>query len=877
MAGSRRVSSSDGDRQAISKTTNFGDDYWRLMAKKARLDSSNMTEEEVRELQNSLMRYWFLLDSDLLGAISKGDLRWADVAMARVEFLLPTLDNHWIDKCIEGDEETLCQTHRKLMNEGWWNKACELDLRKTVWRREDDWERKMERQELELGKLIFDFKDLVHPNVLKAVKLGSKEDMRMALNHIHYNSLQEARTMKNLKKMADANKPREVNSSKKLESHREAGSQNFKNALLRSGAQIQKRQVQSRRNSLDGGTKISKQAGAHTTVFLHNLPEELNKLSIWKFIRKWGRVMDCHLPTMKDRLGKRYGFAKLQSESEAEDFRRNVNGKMLEGHIVRAQLAHPKNSFHSSRKEDSQLEGHSRGSKLNKQVEQDNQPGLGNNMQGDVKPTEILEQADVVPRVKLNSTNKALMADVSRSFIVQTWKVSSVVEVLNTIEVLGYADVLVRKLSSKKFLVTFPTLEHFLGVDQDLLGLGFLGCRAANLEDLIIPRKATVECRGLPVSLWDFENLSKIVESLGDLTAVSKLMDEELTFHNPKLEIETSEMDCILKRIKIEASGKFFPVTLKELEYAVIEENILEELIVSDSSTMGEEESCSPAEKVDSSCSDKGYKGYEILEETRFESDGNGERDRGRLEKTFNLQDGDANIQPAIVAKDVIPPDQDSHVQGITGSCKDLPSGQDLGTHVPNETLDMAALPSGQASQVYKSVGGVEDGLLGMENSNTVVMPSVQSGDVLVQYEGGVEASDHSNSRESNDFIWEVRDSEISSIASDSCDPILISVSCNASESKSIGGLSSHGSDMMLKDYMNRLKLGRKRGRPAKKKVKKSKQAFALKRLGCSSVCSIGASEAERIYESCILMGLEGQSNREEAIKNIASRLSGNQ
>ena len=92
-----------------------------------------------------MLKYWFLLDSDLLEVITKGDLRWADIAMTRISYLVAAISNDFLDQCLEGDEETLCQLHRMLINEGLWERANNLDLGKTVWRREEAWERKMER------------------------------------------------------------------------------------------------------------------------------------------------------------------------------------------------------------------------------------------------------------------------------------------------------------------------------------------------------------------------------------------------------------------------------------------------------------------------------------------------------------------------------------------------------------------------------------------------------------------------------------------------------------------------------------------------------------------------------------------------------------
>lgn len=84
---------------------------------------------------------------------------------------------------------------------------------------------------------------------------------------------------------------------------------------------------------------------------------------------------------------------------------------------------------------------------------------------------------------------------------------------------------------------------------------------------------------------------------------------------------------------------------------------------------------------------------------------------------------------------------------------------------------------------------------------------------------------------------------------------------------------SSLSSVLLVEDKLVKLNLGRKRGRPAKKKVKKFNKAFALNLTGGSVVGFKGLSEAEKIYDTCLLMGLEGKGDKIESIKAIEARL----
>lgn len=53
------------------------------------------------------------------------------------------------------------------------------------------------------------------------------------------------------------------------------------------------------------------------------------------------------------------------------------------------------------------------------------------------------------------STNLILSQEMDRNLIITTYKNHSVVEIMNILESLGFKDIIVRSLDSKRFLLTF--------------------------------------------------------------------------------------------------------------------------------------------------------------------------------------------------------------------------------------------------------------------------------------------------------------------------------------------------------------------------------------------------------------------------------------
>ncbi|WOG95408.1 hypothetical protein DCAR_0414726 [Daucus carota subsp. sativus] len=852
--GRGKVGDSRGDAQVKKAKSSFGEDRWISLARRARQGSDSLAEEEIYDLQNCIMKFWFLLDSDLLGVITKGDLRWADVAMARIDYLEAQIDQVLLGKCLEGDEESLCELHRMLMNEGWWDRADNLDLRKTVWRRDGNWDEMVGRQERELKEYILYRSELVHPNVISMVRKEDREGIRMALNHIHYNSIRESRSVKQMKAMVKEAK--ELKTGNQDSKAVQGEGKNYKSALLKTRVSMSERPKEVPKVVKVGRPQLGvnvENEHKNCTVFLHNLPEDLNRMVMWRFVRQWGRVIDCFTPNRKDKLGKRFGFAKLQSMQEAELFKNKINGKILAGNVIRAQFARGKKESNLKQKKGNYDK------EYNKKVKEPSHE-LNNRQMASKDPRHPSEEAIVDRKeepLHLEAVNKELVNDLGRSVVVHTWKDSSVVEVLNTAEVLGYQGVLVRGISSRKFLITFPTMESFLNLDQELLGLGYLGCHQARLDDLVLPRKVVVQCLGLPAVLWELSNLSKLLTGIGDITAIGEMLDEELRFQNPLIELETKETTRINRQILVEHDGLAFQM------------QILEE---GDDSAHGNSDN---AIEVGDRASDDYLVGS--VENEREESEHEMEDAEGSVEIVYETP---VNAVEVIEEKQSL--SRESSIQdcqkencsshGLTNSIKEvLTSYEDQiisNEAVLNNCREIIVKETRTEEDVqsddYMGSDHIRDSNANGEIYNKeIVVASAQAGDET-------QLSDFSI----DDRIWHTRDDDLSSVSS-KLEQTLSREDSNVSSRGSEGEPRSDESVRVMEGKMIKMNLGRKRGRPAKRKSNKTNQPFALKYKEQPVANTTGKSEAEKIYETCLLMGLEGQGNRDEAIRKIVDRLSG--
>lgn len=96
-----------------------------------------------------------------------------------------------------GDEEALNKIRWFLMNKGWWERARKLNIKSVGYYYGEEAEKKAKEDENDLIGFILSKDYMVHPNVIKMVRNRDAEGIRMALNHIHYGSLQATRDRQN--------------------------------------------------------------------------------------------------------------------------------------------------------------------------------------------------------------------------------------------------------------------------------------------------------------------------------------------------------------------------------------------------------------------------------------------------------------------------------------------------------------------------------------------------------------------------------------------------------------------------------------------------------------------------------------------------------
>ncbi|KAK1391545.1 hypothetical protein POM88_010601 [Heracleum sosnowskyi] len=293
----------------------------------------------------------------MLKAIVQGNDKLIGQAAARIRFMKEILEGEVLEAACNGDEEVLQLLRLHLMNEGWWNKVVNVDLRKSGNSNSNQKPilkpvrlhkpnnipvsgllTKEEEKNL-LGNFILNKRELVHPNVIKMVQADENEGIRMTLNQIHYGTLRTSRQTKEIKKGRMGCRQEEGHPKGSREKGKpRKGYDNVK--FKKSFADILKDNKHPGQTQQKIASRFSESAHNSTdTLFFSDFEEGAKVVNIWKVLKRIGRVRDIILPRKKDRYNKRFGFIKPMVMSCAKSFMRLSNKISIGGNKIRIQWA----------------------------------------------------------------------------------------------------------------------------------------------------------------------------------------------------------------------------------------------------------------------------------------------------------------------------------------------------------------------------------------------------------------------------------------------------------------------------------------------------------------------------------------------------------
>ncbi|WOH08474.1 hypothetical protein DCAR_0727915 [Daucus carota subsp. sativus] len=294
---------------------------------------------------DNISQYGFLLETEMLQAIQKGNSRLLKIARTRIRYLYERTSKKLFTEAVNGKEEAIISLTTDLLNSGEWERASRLRNEELAFGKQRAIAEKQHKNTIDF---IWAHKDLVHPNTLKCDLDHDNDAVRMALNQIHYGSLRRRATQHDNVQQPSSPRNQKVQSINFIFSHKDlVDEQTMQGVAYNSDKAISDALQQIHRhprikpghgNSTRTPYKdtLLKSPSGPRPVFNSFIPEPLSpqpskKLDlyftgfsdeasceeIWKGLKKWCRIRDIVIPSKRDRRNRKYGFIKFFSPEDA--------------------------------------------------------------------------------------------------------------------------------------------------------------------------------------------------------------------------------------------------------------------------------------------------------------------------------------------------------------------------------------------------------------------------------------------------------------------------------------------------------------------------------------------------------------------------------
>lgn len=317
-----------------------------------------------------------------------------------------------------------------------------------------------------------------------------------------------------------------------------------------------------------GGSKV-------VTVYVDNLPEDMDAEWLGQIFSKYGRVLDAFIPKKRSKyFQSKFGFIRFNVLREAEEAIADLNGIIIRDKKMLVKLA----SFTVEKDQGGPFHNHSIISnknivnKVGKEymVNKQNGANLGKVIGKSYADAVVVNRKFEPKRIFVNAIGNEWL---TRSVVARLKSLSSMDSIRDLLHCKGIPQIEVKDMGGLWVVLTFPSIELMQSVfDGDLNWL--MNCFAEvkkwspDIED-VRRRNVWISCYGVPLHGWSAVTFRKIAQLWGEVITMDESTIKGLSFAAGKIMIATDKWERINESIEIEVKGKSFEVRVVEEQVVI--------------------------------------------------------------------------------------------------------------------------------------------------------------------------------------------------------------------------------------------------------------------------------------------------------------------
>ena len=303
------------------------------------------------------------------------------------------------------------------------------------------------------------------------------------------------------------------------------------------------------------------------SVFVYNLPYELDQFGVAGIFRKAGTISDVYIPYhQKYKRSGRYGFVRFRTKEDAWRCIKSFHGRKIRGQRISVSLAKPKKQAPSWRNNWTRIQ--QRTAKFNKEWRKKDKDGL--HMVEKTKREEHQAQQQKedqkVYAVISGQVNSEMEEWLARTLVGTTAEPRDLATLASAV-MSGYSpEIKVSAISCYQFLLVFPTVDKMLEALSNPMELEqwFIDIRKWGMEVCCETRRVWLDVIGIPPHGWVWENFKQIAELWGRMICLGKSSSNTESFEAMRILVATKVMQRIEAVVILQVGYGGYRVSVKE-------------------------------------------------------------------------------------------------------------------------------------------------------------------------------------------------------------------------------------------------------------------------------------------------------------------------
>ncbi|KAK8675404.1 hypothetical protein V6N13_033471 [Hibiscus sabdariffa] len=306
-----------------------------------------------------------------------------------------------------------------------------------------------------------------------------------------------------------------------------------------------------------------------TTIFIHNLPEKMHWKGLWATFGHHGDVIDAFIPTKRSIRGRKFGFVRYASKTDADRAIARLNGFRLFGYRIEVSIAKFESRTSYWKKVNRGQTSEARYQKVPVKTQMEQRGPKGAQSDSEHSTWQDHSSQEVKTRKKVTGhVEEETLWKLQSSLVGFTASENDSRRISDRLCYWGLGEIKVKKMAGRVFLLEIEDKQLYSSLKETgwsmLLEIFTEICPWS--ESFRTPERTVwIELNGVPPHCWNHQTFKRIAEQWGELIFLGENALQSSGLESMTLVLSTKQWERIETVNDLEVGKINFPIRVSEI------------------------------------------------------------------------------------------------------------------------------------------------------------------------------------------------------------------------------------------------------------------------------------------------------------------------